>query len=94
MGKSDLGFLTFFVKTMFVLTNSLTYVLLIWNNFIGIIDFHLIYSYNSLLIGINYLNIDFLRFSPMNFGRIPPYFFFNNIFLCGGRWLLKVKILT
>ena len=44
MEKSDLEFLTFFVKAMLALTSLLTYILFIENNFIGIIGFHLVYS--------------------------------------------------
>jgi len=44
VGQLGLGFLTFFVKGMHVLTNLLTYGLLIENNVIGILGFHIVFS--------------------------------------------------
>jgi len=59
--KSGLGLLIFFVKVMRVLISWLIYDLFIKTPFIGIIDFHLVCSYNSLLIRIVYLCIIFVN---------------------------------
>jgi len=48
VGKSSLWLLILFVKGMRVLISWLIYDLFIENHFIGIIDFHLVCSYNSL----------------------------------------------
>ena len=104
VGKSRLGFLTFFVKEMYALTNLLTWDLFIENNFIGIIGFHLVFSQNYLLIGIDYRNIAFLMIFIYGFWSSLPYllvfpfflsfFFFNILLSCGGRWLLILDVST
>jgi len=48
VGQSGLGLLIFFVRGMHVLISWLIYDSFIENHFIGIIDFHLVCSYNSL----------------------------------------------
>ena len=53
MGKSDLGFLTFFMNAILCANKFANLDLINRNNFIGIISFYLVYSYNSLLIGIS-----------------------------------------
>ena len=74
VGKSSLLFLTYFMKGMHVLISLLTYDLFIENNFIGVIGFHLVFSYNFLLIGINYLSIVFVIYFIYEFWSSPPIF--------------------